>query len=109
MYGLISQIITAPGKREELVHLLLDGATDMPGCFAYIVAADRARTDAVWITEVWIDKASHDKSLSLPRARAAIAKGRPLIVGVGSHVETTPLGGHGLVARWKPDAWAPTR
>jgi hypothetical protein len=31
--------------------------------------------------------------------QAAIAKGRPLIAGFDSHVETEPVGGHGISHR----------
>jgi quinol monooxygenase YgiN len=52
--------------------------------------------DAVWVTEVWENQASHQASLSLPAVQAAITKGRPLIAGFGERFETTPLGGFGL-------------
>jgi enamine deaminase RidA (YjgF/YER057c/UK114 family) len=35
-------------------------------------------------------------SLSLPRVREAIAKGRPLIASFGDSVQSEPIGGHGL-------------
>ena len=62
----------------------------MPGCLSYVVARDAGHEDAVWITEVWRDKASHAASLSLPQVQAAIARGRPLIAGVGARAETLP-------------------
>jgi hypothetical protein len=40
--------------------------------------------------------ASHEKSLTLPAVKAAIARGEPLIAGFRSTVETTPIGGYGL-------------
>jgi len=99
LYGLISQIITAPGKRDELAGILLGGTRSMPGCLAYVVAADASLEEAIWITEIWTDKASHDNSLALPEVRDAITRGRPLISSFGSHVVTTPLGGVGLPVR----------
>lgn len=99
MYGLISQLTALPGRREELARILLSGTAGMPGCLSYVIAADPAQGDALWITEVWRDRASHVASLSLPQVQAAIARGRPLIAGSASHVETVPLGGLGLSAR----------
>ena len=96
MYGLIGKMTAAPGKREELIALLLGGTGDMPGCLSYIVAKDPGDADAIWITEAWDSKASHDASLSLPQVKDAIAKGRPLIAGFSDGVVTTPVGGHGL-------------
>jgi quinol monooxygenase YgiN len=98
MYGLIGKMTAVDGKRDELIAILLDGIADMPGCLSYVVATDPSNTDAIWITEAWDGKASHEASLSLPSVKAAIAKGRPLIAGFSDHVVTTPVGGHGLLS-----------
>lgn len=97
MYGLIGRMIAAPGKRDELAAILLDGTDAMPGCLSYIIAADPTNPDALWITEAWDGKDSHAASLKLPAVQAAIAKARPIIAGFDSRSETVPLGGHGLV------------
>ena len=96
MYGLIGQMTTVDGKRDELVAILLAGVSGMPGCLSYIVATDPADPNAIWITEVWDSKVSHDTSLKLPSVLQAIAKGRPLIAGFAPGTVTTPVGGHGL-------------
>jgi quinol monooxygenase YgiN len=96
MYGLIGQMKAAPGKRDELIAILSEGTQGMPGCLSYIVAKDAADVDALWITEVWTDKDSHAASLKLPAVQAAIAKGRPIIIGFGHRFETIPVGGVGL-------------
>ena len=98
MYGLIGKMTAVDGKRDELVAILLDGVSGMPGCLSYIVATDPADPNAIWITEAWDSKASHDASLGLPSVKAAIAEGRPLIAAFGSGTVTTPVGGHGLTA-----------
>ena len=99
MYGLIGKMLAQPGKRDELVTLLLSGTGAMPGCFSYIVAVDPKDANAIWITEVWDGPQSHAASLKLPAVQATIAKARPLIAGFGERFETTPLGGVGLPAR----------
>lgn len=96
MYGLIGKITAVAGKRDELAAILLEGAQGMPGCLSYVVAKDPSDPNGIWVTEVWKDQQSHQASLSLPAVQAAIAKGRPLIAGFSSRVETVPLGGHGL-------------
>jgi quinol monooxygenase YgiN len=98
MYGLIGKMTSVAGKRDELIAILLAGVGEMPGCLSYIVATDPADANAIWITEAWDSKASHDASLSLPQVRAAIAKGKPLIAGFSDGTVTTPVGGHGLVS-----------
>lgn len=97
MYGLIGKILATPGQRDALAAVLLEGLTALPGCLSYVVAKDPQDTDALWVTEVWVDAKSHSASLSLPGVQAAIARGRPLIAGFGERYETVPLGGHGLV------------
>jgi quinol monooxygenase YgiN len=98
MYGLIGKITATAGQRDALAAILLDGTGAMPGCLSYVVAADPANADALWVTEVWTDRAAHQASLKLPAVQAAIARGRPLIAGFSDRVETTPLGGVGLPA-----------
>jgi quinol monooxygenase YgiN len=99
MYGLIGKVNCVPGQRDALAALLLEGSQAMPGCLSYVVAADPADSEALWITEVWDSQASHQGSLSLPTVQAAIAKGRPMIAGFSNRVETVPIGGHGLAER----------
>jgi quinol monooxygenase YgiN len=96
MYGLIGRMLAAPGRREELLAILLDNNEPMPGCRSYIVARDPASEDGIWITEVWDSQAEHQGSLQLPHVQAMIAKARPMIAGFAERVETEPLGGMGL-------------
>ncbi|HVQ09218.1 MAG TPA: putative quinol monooxygenase [Allosphingosinicella sp.] len=96
MHGLIGRMRALPGQRDALIAILLEGTGGMPGCLSYIVARDPADAEAIWITEVWDNRASHAASLQLPQVRAAIARGRPLIAGFDSGHETVPIGGIGL-------------
>ena len=97
MYGLIGKIISQPGQRDALTAILLEGLAEMPGCLSYIVAADPADPDAIWVTEVWASQADHQASLALPAVQRAIAAGRPLIAGFGERFETIPVGGFGMM------------
>ena len=99
MYGLIGKMTTVPGQRNALIAILLEGTGEMPGCLSYIVAKDPSDVTAIWITEVWVDEASHTASLSLPAVKNAIARGKPMIAGFGERFVTTPVGGHGLPRR----------
>jgi quinol monooxygenase YgiN len=98
MYGLIGKMRASPGQRDALIAILLDGVSGMPGCLSYVVAKDASDADAIWITEVWDSQASHKASLSLPSVQDAISRGKPLIAGIDQHIETAPIGGHGLRA-----------
>jgi quinol monooxygenase YgiN len=99
MYGLIGKMVAVPGKRDEMIAILLEGVANgpgMPGCLSYVIAKDPADANAIWITEVWDSQDSHKASLSLPSVKQAIAKGRPLIASFGERFVTEPVGGHGL-------------
>jgi hypothetical protein len=62
MYGLIGKMTAAPGKRDELISILLEGAASMPGCLSYIVAKDAGNADAIWI-----QKRGTAKPATMPR------------------------------------------
>ena len=96
MYGLIGRMKVAPGQRGAVIQLLLDGTRAMPGCLSYVVAEDPTDPDAIWITEAWESKESHQGSLQLPAVQQAIASARPHITGFAEHFETVPVGGVGL-------------
>ena len=90
-FGMIGKMKAQPGKRAELIAILGAGTCAMPGCRAYLIAEDAKDADAIWITEIWDDAASHKASLQLPAVRDAIARGRPLIAGFELSTETRPV------------------
>jgi quinol monooxygenase YgiN len=96
MYGLIGQMRAQPGQGAALARLLLEDLGPMLGCRSYVVALDHADEDALWITEVWDDQASHDVSLTLHSVQQTISRARPLIAGSGARTVTRPVGGIGL-------------
>ena len=96
MYGLIGKLLSTPGKRDELISILMENATSMPGCVSYIIARDAKDENGVWVTEVWESQESHKASLSLPGVQQAIAKAKPIIAGFGERFVTEPVGGQGL-------------
>lgn len=89
-YGLVGQMKAQPGQRDALIAILAEGTDAMPGCVAYIVGADLADADGIWITELWTSKDAHAASLKLPAVQEAIRKGRPLIAGMGAQAEFKP-------------------
>lgn len=96
MYGLIGKMLATPGKRDDLLAILMANEGGMPGCLSYVIARDPTAPDALWVTEVWDSRESHDASLSLPHVQAMIAKARPIIAGFGERFETEPVGGIGI-------------
>lgn len=90
MYGLISRIRAAPGKRDELASILA-GVGDMPGCRSYQVGLEVSDEHALWVTEIWESADAHSTSLDLPAVRQAIDAGRPLIASIDQRIETDPV------------------
>jgi len=91
MSGLIGKISAAPGKRDELIAILLEGTGSMPGCLSYVVAKDKETPDSIWITEVWETKEQHGASLTLPAVIDAIKRAKPIIAGFEFRAETQPV------------------
>jgi quinol monooxygenase YgiN len=96
MYGLIGKIKATEGQRDVLIAILLQAVNDMPGCLSYVVAQDPTDDDAIWVTEVWDSRESHQASLSLPSVQQAISRGKSFISGFGERFETVPIGGYGI-------------
>jgi quinol monooxygenase YgiN len=98
MHGLIGKMVAAPGQRDALIALILEGSGEMPGCLNYIVAKDITDENVIWVTEVWDSQESHKASLSIPAVKATIARAMPLIAGFEPGAVTEPVGGIGFKA-----------
>jgi quinol monooxygenase YgiN len=96
MYG---KIMAQPGKRDELVGVLLEAAQmlgDMTECELYIVNTVPDEPDAIWVTELWENEKAHAASLEREDVRALIGRGMPLIAGMSEQMTLTPVGGKGI-------------
>ncbi len=93
VYAIIGQMLSAPGKRDELIGYLTEGSAEMAGNLSYVIWRDKADENSIWITEVWKDEASHKASLGLPQVQEAIRKARPVIAGFGARAEVERAGG----------------
>ncbi|MDB4766627.1 antibiotic biosynthesis monooxygenase [bacterium] len=96
MYGIIAKMSATEGNREKLIEILISGTQEMPGCKLYAVSADCEDVNAIWITEIWDNEASHQASLKLPKVQNAIAEGKPMIAGFGDRHVVAPMGGFGV-------------
>jgi quinol monooxygenase YgiN len=97
-FTLLGKLTAHPGKRDELVALLLEASTSldhMEGCELYIINESVDDPDAIWVTELWRDAEAHADSLKNEEVLAVIQRARPLIAGV-EPVRLRPVGGKGL-------------
>jgi quinol monooxygenase YgiN len=97
-YGYIGSMRTRPGRRDEVVAILVDGAEGLreAGCVQYTVGVSADDEVTIWATEVWGTREQHDASLGFPAPRAAIERAMPLLTGEFTRVETDVRGGLGL-------------
>jgi quinol monooxygenase YgiN len=98
VYGYINSMRTRPGRREEVVGILLGGVEGLGrvGCLQYTVAVDPEDEVTIRVTEVWESEEAHRASLELPETKAAIAGAMPLLTGEFETAATAVRGGLGL-------------
>lgn len=97
-YGFSIKFTAQPGKRDELVSILLESADQLksnPDCIHYLIGTSD-EPDAVWVYETWTSKEAHDDALKPAEAKTLIQRATPLIAGVSSQVDTQIAGGKGL-------------
>lgn len=97
-YGYLATMRAKPGRRDEVVALLLGGEDGLrgAGCDLYVVGTSGAEEDMIWVYEVWRSKAQHAASLELPETRAAIGAAMPMLTGEFTGQELDIAGGLGL-------------
>ncbi|HBI20699.1 MULTISPECIES: putative quinol monooxygenase [unclassified Brevundimonas] len=96
MYGLITRLTAHPGRRDELSLCLLDPSVRRPGCHSYVLAQDLTDADALWVTEVWMNQATHDAWSADTRENGALRPALAMVATFGDTIFTRPLGGVGL-------------
>ena len=97
-YGYFGTMKAQPGRRDEVVDLLLGGvdALRSVGCHLYLVSVSEANPDMIWVTEAWESRDHHDASLRMPAVQAAIAEAMPKLTGEFTSEEVTVVGGLGV-------------
>jgi quinol monooxygenase YgiN len=97
-YGYLASMKTRPGRRDEVVAILLSGVEGLraAGCELYVISVSEAEEDTIWVTEAWRSKEDHDASLALAETRAAIEAAMPMLTGDRANREVTVVGGLGV-------------
>ncbi|HEV8191869.1 MAG TPA: antibiotic biosynthesis monooxygenase [Ktedonobacterales bacterium] len=98
-YALINKLTTKPGKRDEVIKILLESGKsfiDNAACILYLVCEDATELDIIWVEDVWTSKEAHTAALAQPELRSFIARTIPLLEGMPEQVEVVPAGGKGL-------------
>lgn len=97
-FGYLVSMRTKPGRRDEVVAILLGGAEALrrAGCSLYVVSESETENDMIWVTEIWQSRSHHEASLQLPETKAAISAAMPMLTGEFSSQELRVVGGLGL-------------
>jgi quinol monooxygenase YgiN len=98
-YALINKLTTKPGKRDEVITLLLDSGKsfqDNPSCLISLVYKDAKESNIIWVEDVWTNKEDHTAALAQPELRPYIEKTIPLLEGMPEQQEIEFVGGKGL-------------
>jgi quinol monooxygenase YgiN len=66
---------------------------DADGCEVHVVHRPAGEPDAVWVTEVFRDRAAHAAAMADPRVQAVAGRIAGLLVEAPVRVETVPMGG----------------
>src|SRR5215218_11337850 len=64
-FGMVGKLVAHPGRRGELVDLLMAAAGELQG----VVSQDHDDLDTIWVVEAWRDEAAHRTSLDIPAVR----------------------------------------
>ncbi|EIF8386473.1 antibiotic biosynthesis monooxygenase [Listeria monocytogenes] len=98
-YGLLTAFYTHPGEKDNLVKILLEAAEaldDYNTCIQYIVSESETEADAVFVSEIWVDKGHHAASLDNPAVQETIKRAKPMIKEIKQIQELDILGGKGV-------------
>lgn len=97
-YGLFGKFTAIPGKRDELVVVLLQAAAllqENDDCIQYIVSTSD-EPNIIWVNEIWNSKQAHEASLDPPDIKELIRTAMPLIASMSDHTEQHIVGGKGI-------------
>lgn len=97
--GVVAKITAQPGKRDELASALqsmLQAVESEEGTLSYVLHADNAKDDVLWMYELYTDQASLESHMNGEAFKALGPVIGGLLAGRPELNFTTPLGGKGL-------------
>ena len=97
-YGLLNKLTAKPGKRDEVISILLESGKllDDPACQMYMVSEAADDPNVIYVTDLWTSKQRHQKALQKPELRPFVEKAMPLLEGMPEQTEIKPVGGIGI-------------
>jgi quinol monooxygenase YgiN len=91
MFSVYGRMTALPGKRDELIAVLLEGfraSGDDTGLLTYTINTAFDDPNTIWLTQLWIDKEAHDATTRSEPVAAVSRRVPPLLA-------QQPDGGYG--------------
>lgn len=97
-HGFHATMTAQPGRRDELIALLLD-APSLPNedCVVFLVGRSASDPDVVHVTEGWTSAEVHSAFFASATAQAFTAKVQQLLTGESSYLDEVPVGGKAVL------------
>jgi quinol monooxygenase YgiN len=100
-YALLNKLTTLPGKRDQVLEILLESGRlfdNNPACYLYLVSESTDDANVVWVIDLWSSQEEHAVALKAPELRPFVEKAMPLLEGMPEQIELRAIGGKGLSA-----------
>lgn len=97
-HGFHATMTAQPGRRDELIALLLD-APSLPNedCVVFLVGRSASDPDVVHVTEGWTSAEVHSAFFASATAQAFTAQVQQLLTGESSYLDEVPVGGKAVL------------
>jgi quinol monooxygenase YgiN len=98
-YALLNKLTTLPGKRDQVLEILLESGRlfdNNPACYLYLVSESTDDANVVWVIDLWSSQEEHAVALKAPELRPFVEKAMPLLEGMPEQIELRAIGGKGL-------------
>ena len=95
-FALLNQLTAKPGKRSDVVRLLLESGRsfdDNDACLLYLVTESEDDPDVIWVVDLWTNEEEHEAALQAPEMRPFVAEALPLLVGPPEQTRIDVRGG----------------
>ena len=96
-HGFHVTMTAQPGRREELIEVLLGGASTGPAsceaCVVFLVGRSASNPDVVYVTEGWTSAEAHEEVLAIEATQVYRQRVRSLVADITQIVDEIPVGG----------------
>jgi quinol monooxygenase YgiN len=95
-YVLINKMTTKPGKRQEVIDIMIKAGKifdENPSCLIYLLGASKDDPNAIWVQDIWTNKEAHETAMQTDDMSAYIKAAMSLLEDMPEQFEVEPMGG----------------